>query len=205
MQGALQILRDHQEEIHRQWFDRMLSAYPTESRRFLERSDKTFANPVGANLYESLGGILVELMADAPQEEAIRQELSLIMRIKAVQEVLPSQACSFVPALKQIIDRVCSDEIRSGHLPYATLLDFYETLDTVTLLAFDYYAESRDLIYELRLAQIKETNDILVKANLLNESLDMKDFMQCASSVDGGGGCSGCPSQNNQPDIKKGV
>lgn len=204
MQGAFTVLRDHQEEIHRQWFDRMLSAYPAESRRFLERSEKTFANPVGANLYESLGRLLTALLAESPREEAIREELSLIMRIKGVQEVLPSQACAFVPALKQIIGRIVAADLASGRLSHEALMDFYESVDTVALLAFDYYAESRDLIYELRLAQIKETNDILVKANLLNEPLDMSTFMQCASSVDGGGGCQSCPSAN-QPDIEKGV
>lgn len=180
-----QLLKHHEEALREAWFAKMLESYPESGRKYFARKDKMFTNPVGANLAKSLGDLLHELLELEPNSERIMEHLTMILRIKVVQDVVPSQAVSFVPALKQLIERECQDAIRKGEVSSAELLDFYSDLDTVTLWAFDIYSESRDLIYELRLRQIKETNDILVKAQLLDQSLDMEEFMQCSTSIEG--------------------
>lgn len=211
MQTLKAVLSAHEAALRDAWFDRMLNAYPEESRRYFGRVEKQFTNPVGANLFHSLEALLRELLKEEPDADCIYDELKMILRIKAVQNTRPSQAVSFVPALKQIIDRECSKEIKAGDIKYQDLASFYETLDTVGLYAFDIYTESRDLLYDMRLTQIKETNDILVRANLLDQSLDMADFMKCMSSVglddsSCGGNCSSCAeSSENRSDIEKGV
>lgn len=205
------VLKKHEENLRDAWFDCMLNAYEESTRRYFGRVNKEFANPVGANLYQSLAAILHELMKEEPSAEIIYAEMQVVLRIKAVQEVLPSQAVSFIPAFKQIINRECAIEIKNGILDFQALIQFYEFLDTIALYAFDIYVESRELIYEMRIAQIKETNDILVRAQLLDQSLDMDDFMQCASSADStgsscGGRCTSCgDSDTEQLDIEKGV
>lgn len=185
-------LSHHQEAIKEAWFNAVLESYPESSRKYFARVEKSFTNPVGANLAHSLNALLDELFLEEPDSTKIMDHLQMILRIKAVQDVLPSQAISFVPALKQIIERLVPKE----DLPFEALGDFYSDLDTVTLWALDIYVESRDLIYELRLKQIKENNDILVRAQLLDQSLDMDDFMKCPSSLDQGGSCAGsCQSE----------
>ena len=62
---------------------------------------------MGANLYHSLEKLLHTLLSDAPDADAVNESVYMILRIKAVQEVLPSQAVSFVPALKQVVEQVC--------------------------------------------------------------------------------------------------
>lgn len=201
MANALyRVLAQQEAVLKNAWFDRMLDSYPQASRKYFERVNKEFSNPVGANLHHSLSALFSELISDEADADRIKDHLQMILRIKAVQDVLPSQAVSFIPALKQIIERVCKDNIARGEIPLPELMDFYTDLDTVALLAFDIYSESRELIYDLRLRQIKETNDILVKADLIDMAMsgeDMSGFMGCTGKL--------LTQETTQTDIDKGV
>lgn len=188
-----------------------MHSYPTEARKYFKKVNSDFTNPVGANLYHSLDKLLHTLLSDAPDADQVNENVYMILRIKAVQEVLPSQAVSFVPALKQIVEEVCGKALSDAGVTTKEWLDFYSDLDTVALYAFDSYSESRELIYKMRLDQIRQTNDILVRADLLDKALDMQDFMQCSSSLDKDNaeacspeGCASCSSQC-QVNIEKGV
>lgn len=198
-QSMKTVLRAHEKELGDAWFDRMLASYPDQSRKYFGRVKQSFTNPVGANLYQSLNALLHELLADEPDADAVNEHVQLILRIKAVQNVLPSQAVSFVPALKQIIEETCGSELEKAGVGLDQYLDLYSDIDTVALYAFDSYSESRDLIYDMRLQQIRQTNDILVRAELVDKALsddafDMKDFMQCSNSLDGDCSSSDCSS-----------
>ncbi len=202
------ILQAYEEDLLNGWFEKMLDSYPKESRKYFKKVNSEFTNPVGANLHNSLKELLHTLISDAPNAEAVNENVNLILRIKAVQEVLPSQAVSFVPALKQVVENVCGKALKDAKVSLDEWLDFYSDIDTVGLYAFDSYSDSRELIYKMRLDQIRQTNDILVKADLLDKALDMEDFMQCSSSLgldDAGASCSSescgscssqCPSQH---------
>lgn len=188
-----------------------MQAYPEESRNYFKRVNSDFTNPVGANLYNSLKELLQTLISDAPDADIVNENVHMILRIKAVQEVLPSQAVSFVLAFKQIVEDVCGKALESAGVATKDWLDFYSDIDTVALYAFDSYSESRELIYKMRLDQIRQTNDILVRADLIDKALDMQDFMQCSSSLDAdstaacpSSGCASCASQC-QVNIEKGV
>lgn len=210
MERALRdLLVQHQQTLATAWFEKMLASYPEESRRHFKEVNRMFTNPVGYNLEHSLSEILKELLKEAPESEVINDHLQMILRIKATQEVLPSQAVSFIPAFKQILQEVVGLAVIKEKAGLAALLDFYEDLDTVGLYAFDIYVESRELLFKLRLAQIKETNDVLMRANLLNEEVDMSTFMRCSTQLLNEGDCtgcpSGCPSEGVVKDMDKGV
>ncbi len=205
------VLQAHEEDLLNAWFEEMMHSYPEESRKYFRKIKSEFTNPVGANLYTSLKNLLQTLLSDAPDADLVNENVNMILRIKAVQEVLPSQAVSFVPALKQIVEKICGKELKDKGVSLAEWLDFYSDIDTVALYAFDSYSESRELIYKMRLEQIRQTNDILVKADLLDKALDMSDFMQCSSSLDAAEGsacspssCASC-SSSCQVNIEKGV
>lgn len=207
-----EILRAHERELLAGWFEQMMQSYPVEARKYFKKINSDFTNPVGANLYHSLEKLLHTLLSDAPDADAVNESVYMILRIKAVQEVLPSQAVSFVPALKQVVEQVCGKALKEADASFQEWLDFYSDLDTVALYAFDNYSESRELIYKMRLDQIRQTNDILVRAQLVDQALDMTDFMQCASSLDADSqgdscapeACASCAS-SCQVNIEKGV
>ncbi|MFP5527947.1 RsbRD N-terminal domain-containing protein [Peptococcus simiae] len=200
-------LQEHLKTLRDDWFELTLSAYPEASRPFFEKVVDGFNNPVGATLYESLTALLEELLQPAPDEDRVLDQVANIMAVKAVQEVSPSKAVSVFPAFKQVVMRAVCPQGKWLVAPEA-LIDFFDELDTVALYAFDVYYERRVQIYEMRLAQIKANNDILVRANLLDQALDMEDFMRCASSMgdEGGAACGSCPSARHCPsDESKGV
>ena len=200
------ILQAHEEDLLNAWFEKMLDSYPKESRKYFRKINSEFTNPVGANLHNSLEELLHTLISDAPNAEIVNENVNLILRIKAVQEVLPSQAVSFVPALKQVVEHVCGKALKDAKVNVDEWLDFYSDIDTVSLYAFDSYCESRELIYKMRLDQIRQTNDILVRAELVDQALelDMSTFMQCSSLLElddaeegacSGESCGSCASQ----------
>lgn len=192
-----EILKKDKDKLAESWFDRLLESYPEATRRYFKNTNSHFSNPVGYNLMHSMSHILTELLKEEPSSDVINQELQMILRIKAVQEVLPSQAVSFIPALKQTIERHYKAENLVKESSLNELLDFYSDLDTVALYAYDLYVESKVLLYELRLTQIKETNDLLIKANLLDEELDMSTFMRCSTKLEcPSEGCSGCEAEH---------
>ncbi len=207
MQRLKEFLQTHQKALRDEWFKLALSAYPEMGRPFFEKVTGGFDNPVGQTIYDSLTALLAELLQDAPEEEVILAQVSNIMAIKAVQDVAPSKAASVFPAFKQVVMRAVYPKGKC-QVETEELIDFFDALDTVTLYAFDVYLERRVQIYEMRLAQIKANNDILLRANLLDQALDMEDFMRCASTIgeDGGAACSSCPSARpSQSDESKGV
>jgi hypothetical protein len=108
----------------------------------------------------------------------------MILKIRAVQDMKPSKALAFLPSLKNLIQTVFADEIQKGQISQAELEDLFTDIDTLMLIAFDLYSESKELLSNLRIAQIKETNDILQRANLLNESVDTSTFMRCSNYIE---------------------
>jgi hypothetical protein len=86
--------------------------------------------------------------------EIISQSLNDIMRLRAVQDFLPSQAVGFVFLLKQIIrseiDPEVYDEIISQELS-----ELENRIDETALVAFNLYAEAREKIYEIRIKELK--------------------------------------------------
>lgn len=192
-------LKEDKDKLSLAWFDKLLESYPEETRKYFSKTNASFTNPIGYNIRHCLNNILDELLKESPDSDVLNEELKMILRIKAVQEVLPSQAVSFVPALKQTIERHYKIDRLVSETSLAEVLDFYSDLDTVALYAYDLYVESKMLIYDLRLTQIKETNDLLIKANLLNEELDMSSFMRCSTKLDcQSEDCTGCGEEKTK-------
>lgn len=184
MQRQLQALLDSKkEELLTGWFDQVIGAYPPETVKYFAKKNNTFTNPIGSNVYKSLSAILDELLG-AGDADKMYQDLEMILRIKAVQDVQPSKAVAFMPAFKSIVEKVFKNELANGTISLSALLDFYSELDALTLLGFNIYSESRELIYTMRIDEIKQTNDLLQKANLLNESVDTSVLRRCSNYIE---------------------
>ncbi len=178
-----QLMQQRHDEILRQWFEQAIAAYPAESHKYFVKVKNEFTNPVGSNIYRSLGSLLAEL-SDKRDADQLYLHLEMILKIRAVQDMKPSKALAFLPSFKNLVQTIFAEEIKSGKVSQAELEDLFTDLDTLTLVAFDMYTESKELLYNLRIAQIKETNDILQRANLLNEAVDTSTFMRCSNYIE---------------------
>lgn len=182
-QSLQQLMQDNRKKLLDQWFHQFIGAYPPETVKYFERVENTFANPIGSNVHRSLVAILDELLSEQDADK-IYNDLEMIMRIKAVQDVSPSQAIAFVFGLKSIIRKSFTNEINNGTIKLSELLDFEDLLDTIALLAFNIYMDSRELVYDMRIQEMRQRNDILEKANLLNEKVDTSTFMRCSNYME---------------------
>ena len=178
-----QFMQKTDEELQMQWFEQAIAAYPAEAHKYFVKVKNEFTNPVGSNIYRSLGHLLEELSGERDADQ-LYQHLEMILKIRAVQDLKPSKALAFLPSLKNLIQTVFQDEIKSGEISQKELADLFTDIDTLMLIAFDLYSESKEMLYNLRIAQIKETNDILQRANLLNESVDTSTFMRCSNYIE---------------------
>ena len=176
-------LEKHHDKLLEEWFELLIKSYPEESVKYFEKHKNAFTNPVGSNIYMSMDHILRELAGECDANK-IYTELQMILKIRAVQDMKASQAVSFIMAFKPLLAKVLEKEINKGEISWAEMEDFYGYIDTIALLGLDIYVESRELIYKLRIEQIKQTNDILEKANLLNEKVDTGTFMRGSNYID---------------------
>ena len=129
----------------------MLATYPANSARFYAEQSNAFANPVGQTLVENSERLL-NLLLDGGTVDEVGAALEPIVRIRAVQELSPSQALAFVPALKtamreEIHDLLADPEIVNG----LTALD--ARVDEVLLVAFDLYTRCREEVATLRVRE----------------------------------------------------
>lgn len=178
-----QLMQEKHTELLTKWFELAIAAYPAEAHKYFNRVKNDFTNPVGSNIYNNMENLLKELYGDRDADK-LYQHLEMILKIRAVQDMKPSKALAFIPGFKSLVQTAVQEELRAGKVKQAELEDLFTDLDTLMLIAFDLYSESKELIYNLRIAQIKETNDILQKANLLNQSVDTSTFMRCSNYIE---------------------
>jgi hypothetical protein len=139
--------------IVEKWIESIITSYPKETYEFLRLQKNRFSNPAGYIISDCAEKVFSEIM-NGYNAEIISQSLNDIMRLRAVQDFLPSQAVGFVFLLKQIIrseiDPEVYDEIISQELS-----ELENRIDETALVAFNLYAEAREKIYEIRIKELK--------------------------------------------------
>jgi hypothetical protein len=142
-------LTDRREAIVDRWRALALEIYPQRASAFIAGERDRFQNPVGHAMGESLTDLYDGLVARAPAEE-MRQALDRIVRIRAVQDLPPSEAVGFVFLLKQAIRDV------TGVADAGPLSRLHERIDRLALEAFDLFVHCREKIYDLRVREIRD-------------------------------------------------
>lgn len=160
-----EILFAKRSNIIRQWFDEILSSYPSDTVKFLKSQRDPFSNPVGNTIREGIDNLFNELISDKP-DSGLTPYLDNIIRIRAVQDFTPSEAVSFIFGLKDILRRELKDELRNGISQ--EYLDFENKIDNLALLAFDLFIQCREKIYELKAKEVKDmTFKLLERAKII--------------------------------------
>jgi hypothetical protein len=149
--------RNHREKIVDLWVNFTLSTY--ESSSFFKKETDKFANPVGGNTREALNSLFGLLAKNADPLEFVAP-LEQIMRIRAIQEFMPSVAVGPIHAVKHITREVLEKDKERRHL-IQDLYDFEFSVDLAVLAAFDLYMQCRERLYQVRIQEIKTGNYIL--------------------------------------------
>ncbi len=165
------LLIQKQAAVVERWFQLILETYPADTSRFLKKQKDRFANPVGNTISQGIEAIYSELVHGAGLEK-VSPFLDNIIRIRAIQDFLPSQAIAFVFFLKTAIREELINEVRDDDIA-RELLILESRIDELALLSFDIYMKCREKVYELRANEVKNrTFKLLERANLISEIPD---------------------------------
>jgi hypothetical protein len=160
------ILNQKRSTILKKWFDLIIETYPAETALFLKNKKDRFANPVGSIIFEGIENIFDEILKGIDPER-VSPFLDNIIRVRAVQDFLPSQAISFIFLLKDVIRQELSREIKHNGIT-EELLEFESQLDSIAKLSFDIYMSCREKIYEFKAMELNnQTYTLLKRAKLV--------------------------------------
>lgn len=113
-----ELLRARADHIHGRWLETVLAAYPAETRTLWLREKDPFANPVGTGLRDGLRATLDAVLSDDEDEarrlEPLRDGLREMIRMRAIQSMIPSQAVGFVLRLKDVLRQDLPSAVREG-------------------------------------------------------------------------------------------
>jgi hypothetical protein len=148
------------EPILEQWIARTIQSYPSSAAAFLSGEEDPFRNPVGHTLRQSLTTLYHELQGSMDATR-IASALDAIVRIRAVQDLSPSQAVGFVFLLKPIVREFAPErgqallagqnDGRTNDRTNDQINDWInDRIDQLALLAFDKYMQCREQVAEIR-------------------------------------------------------
>jgi len=96
---------DSQPEILEQWIKRVAGSHPERANALPTSNPDPFRNPVGFALRNSLSQLWQQLLGEM-DPVAVDRALDTILRIRAVQDISPSEAVGFVDELLPLISRL---------------------------------------------------------------------------------------------------
>lgn len=168
-----ELLYKKREDILKKWFDHIIETYPPETSLFLKNKKDRFTNPVGSIIFDGAKNIFDEILQGVSHEK-IPVFLDNIIRVRAVQDFLPSQAISFVFILKKVIRKELSKEIHNNGLALE-LLEFESQIDNLANLSFDIFMKCREKIYEIKAMELNnQTYALLKRAKLIVDLEEQK-------------------------------
>ena len=145
---SLNLSQDDRTEIVKRWFDVIVDRYPAETAKFLRDQSDPFANPVGASLREELSPIL-DVLLDGEDPAAAEPSLDRVIRVRALQDMSPAAAVSFVLVLKEVFPEVV------GSSTQIVGAEFDRRVDDLLLVAFNVFSRCREQVYDIRVKEIR--------------------------------------------------
>ena len=148
-----ELLKERADTIIEGWIEAVLSSYPSEAAALFQKQKDPFANPIGKTVRSGTRGVFHAIL-DGMDQEDLRSHLDEIVRVRAVQDFTPSQALSFVFALRSVIRDVIP-ELDADPRFQGEVIELDAKIDRVALTAFDIYTESREEVSQLRINEVK--------------------------------------------------
>ncbi|NWF52475.1 MAG: RsbRD N-terminal domain-containing protein [Nitrospirae bacterium] len=176
-----ELLYKKREDILKKWFELIIETYPPETALFLRNKKDRFSNPVGSIIYDGAKNLLDEILQGINPEN-VPVFLDNIIRVRAVQDFLPSQAISFIFILKDVVRKELLNKIRHNGLA-EELLEFESQIDNLAKLSFDIFMQCRERIYEIKAMELnKQTYTLLKRAKLIIDLEDKNDDAETTSA-----------------------
>jgi len=141
------MLEEKKGSIVKKWFKLTVESYRPDTSEFLKRQKDWFANPVGHTTFQSLSDLFDVLVGESDKKKIV-SVLDPLIKIRALQDFLPSKAVFFVQALKGIVRNL--SEVSKKSRFAVDLLDFESKIDAACLVAFDIYMKNREKVYDLK-------------------------------------------------------
>jgi hypothetical protein len=128
------------QELVDKWIVRLAESHPEQSGKLCAPDPDPFRNPVGYAMRKSLAQLWAQLQGDMDADE-IEAALDTVLRIRALQDISPSEAAGFVVQLRPVLRQ----------MPTTLDLVLLESrIDQLTLAAFDKYVQCREQIVAVR-------------------------------------------------------
>ena len=161
------LIRENRSAILKKWFGLVIDSYPKDTARFLKKEKDSFANPVGSTIEHELGSLLDQLLQEPDREKASRF-LDRIIRIRAIQDFTPSDAVAFVFQLKDVIREALKPA--PGQEPsHEAWRGMDRRIDRLGFLAFDTYTKCREQIADIRVKEIKQQTERLLRLSGMSD------------------------------------
>lgn len=157
------------------WIEIVHGSYPFDTIGFLRTRKDRFANPVGFRTEEAARALMDVLFSEQPDEDALRNAVDEIIRVRAVQDFSPETAVGVIFALKDIVRQAVDESGRMAEVMPA-LLRLESRIDAVTLMAFGAYARFRETLHLMKVDEFKRLNSQLLRlaekkaANITDEA-----------------------------------
>jgi len=130
------------------WLDRVLEDYPPDTQRFFRESKGPYSNPIGYTLRRGMEGIIDQVLRPVSIEED-RAILGPVMKIRAVENLPPSQGARFILPLREVLSDIVKEEMRRD-LVGQEWLDLNSRINQLALLGINLYSECREKVNQLR-------------------------------------------------------
>jgi len=147
---TLHATSEQKKAIYEAWLDRVISSYPDRTARFLATKHDQFANPVGSDMKRVLEA-LTEAFFSGTDVTDLDPVLDPLIRVRAVQEMKPGEAVSFVLHLRDVVREQFHQTLDHGQI--AELNAWVEAL---LLEAFGVYVACRDQMHDIRVQAIRK-------------------------------------------------
>jgi hypothetical protein len=135
--------------------------YGAETASSLKTERDLFANPVGAAIRGGVEALVGVLTGEITMPE-LQASLDPVVRVRAVQDFVPSKAVAFVFLLKQAVREELSGELHQhGHA--AELEGVDRQIDQMALVTFDLYAACRERVGEIRVKEARAAAERLTR------------------------------------------
>ncbi|MDY6837344.1 MAG: RsbRD N-terminal domain-containing protein [Thermodesulfobacteriota bacterium] len=155
------LLIEKKSPVLEKWCDLILEAYPEEGQRFFKKQKDQFANPVGLSIFEGAESIYDELLGEADSDK-ISVFLDNIIRVRAIQDLLPAQATGFIFGLKKIVREELRDHLQQEGIS-DQLAAFESRIDGLALMCFNVYTECRQRVFDIRVKELRNQSHKLLK------------------------------------------